>query len=103
MKITESHSFINLDIYARQVERDKKENIGNKTSIAERQLKDDEVTFSTIAKKLSDVKQTLDSLPDIREEKTAYIKSKLETKSYVLEERQIASRMLRESLVNEMA
>lgn len=102
MKITENNSFVNLDVYARQVEGNKKENIGNNTAINEGRMKDDEVSFSTIAKKLGDVRRTLDSLPDIREEKTAYIKSQLETKSYGLDMKKIASRMLRESLVNEM-
>jgi flagellar biosynthesis anti-sigma factor FlgM len=102
MKISENNSFVNLDVYARQVEGDKKENVGNNTTIAEGRLKDDEVTFSSIAKKLSDVRRTLDSLPDIREEKTAYIKSQLETKSYGLDEKKIALSMLRESLFNEM-
>ena len=102
MKISESNSFVNMDIYARQVEGDKKESVSNTGTISEGRLKDDEVTFSTIAKKISDVRRTLDSLPDIREEKTAYIKSLLETKSYGFAEKKIASRMLRESLINEM-
>ena len=101
MKITESNSFVNLDAYARQVEGYKKRNIDN-NAITKGQLKDDEVTFSAVAQKLSDIRKTLDSLPDIRQEKTAHLKSQIEDKSYGLDEKMIASGMLRESLLNEI-
>ena len=101
MKITENSTFVNLDVYARQVEGNKKGNgCNNKVTVG--QLKDDEVIFSPIAIKINETKRILDSLPDIREQKIARLKIQIEESSYRIDEKRIASRMLKESLLNEI-
>ena len=101
MKITESSTFVNLDAYARQIDGNKKGN-GCNNKITERQLKDDEVVFSPIATKINEAKRNLDSLPDIREQKIARLKIQIEESSYQIDGKRIASRMLKESLLNEI-
>ena len=101
MKITENSTFVNLDAYARQIDGNKKGN-GSNNKITEGQLKDDEVKFSPIAKKICEAKRTLDSLPDIREQKIAQIKIQIQDKSYQMDEKNIASMMIKESLLNEI-
>jgi len=101
MKITENSTFVNLDVYARQIERNKNGNdCNNKVTIG--QLKDDEVIFSPIAKEINEAKRNLDSLPDIREQKIAQLKIQMEEKSYRIDEKRIASRMLKDSLLNDI-
>ena len=101
MKITESSTFVNLDAYARKIEGNKKGNVSN-SKIAEGQLKDDEVTFSPVAAKINEAKGILDSLPDIREQKIAGLRSQIVENSYPIDEKRIASRMLIESFLNEI-
>lgn len=101
MKITESSTFVNLDAYARQIDGTKKGN-GSSNKVTEGQLKDDEVVFSPIATKINEAKMNLDSLPDIREQKIAQLKIQIQEGSYQMDEKNIASRMIKESLLNEI-
>ena len=101
MKITENSTFVNLDVYARQIEGNKKGN-GGSNKVTEGQLKDDEVVFSPFAQKINEAKRTLDSLPDVRDPKIAQLKIQIEESSYRIDEKKIASRMLKESLLNEI-
>ena len=101
MKITENSTFVNLDAYARQIDGNKKGN-GSNNKITEGQLKDDEVVFSPIATKINEAKRNLDSLPDIREQKIARLKIQIHERSYGMDEKKVASRMIKESLLNEI-
>jgi flagellar biosynthesis anti-sigma factor FlgM len=101
MKITESSTFVNLDAYARQIEGNRKGN-GSNNKITESQMKDDEVVFSPTATKINEAKRNLDSLPDIREQKIAQLKMQIQERSYPMDETKIASRMIKESLLNEI-
>ena len=101
MKIMENSTFVNLDAYSRQIDGNKKGN-GCNNKITDGQLRDDEVVFSPIAAKIIEAKRNLDSLPDIREQKVARLKIQIQENSYLIDEKKIASIMLKESLLNEI-
>ena len=100
MKITENTTFVNLDAYTRKIEGDQKINHSGK-NIAKGTLKDDEVVLSRVAMKISETKKMLDSLPDVNEQKIAFIKAQIEEGTYRINAEGVASRMVRESLLNE--
>ena len=45
----------------------------------------------------------LDTLPDVREEKVAQIKQRIEEGSYEIDGKKIAEKMIGEALINEMS
>jgi len=100
MKITENSTFVNLDAYTRKIEGDQKINHSDK-NIAKGTF-NDEVVLSPVAIKISEAKKTLDVLPDVREQKIARIKTQIAEGTYKINTEGIASRMARESLLNEI-
>ena len=100
MKITENTSFVNLDAYTRKIEGDQKINHSDK-NIATGTLRD-EVVLSPVAIKISETKRALDDLPDVHERKIARIKSQIAEGTYKINSEGIASRLVRESLLNDI-
>jgi len=65
-------------------------------------MEEDKVVLSQEAKKIQEAKKLLDSIPDIREEKVAKIKAQIENGTYQVEEKKLAAKMIKESLLNEL-
>ncbi len=65
-------------------------------------MEEDKVILSQEGKKIQDAKKLMDSIPDIREEKVAKIKAQIENGTYQVEEKKLASKMIKESLLNEL-
>jgi negative regulator of flagellin synthesis FlgM len=65
-------------------------------------MEEDKVILSQEAKKIQEAKKLMDSIPDIREEKVAKIKAQIENGTYQVEEKKLASKMIKESLLNEL-
>jgi negative regulator of flagellin synthesis FlgM len=53
-------------------------------------------------KKIQEAKKIMSSIPDIREEKVAKIKAQIENGTYQVEEKKLATKMIKESLLNEL-
>ena len=68
---------------------------------AQQPLKTDTVVISETAKRVQDAKAQLDSIPDVRSDKVAEIKSRIENGTYVIQPDKIADKMIRESLLND--
>ena len=65
-------------------------------------MEEDKVVLSQEAKKIQEAKKLMDSIPDIREEKVAKIKAQIENGTYQVEEKKLAAKMIKESLLNEL-
>ena len=93
---------ISIDTYVNQVN-----NKTNSRSVSEQSgkpaVKTDTVEISNTAKKIQEAKSQLDTIPDIREEKVAKIKSQIENGTYEINADKIASSMIRDTLLNELA
>jgi negative regulator of flagellin synthesis FlgM len=63
--------------------------------------KTDTVVISETAKRVQDAKAQLDSIPDVRSDKVAEIKSRIENGTYEIQADKIADKMIRESLLND--
>jgi negative regulator of flagellin synthesis FlgM len=101
MKITDKNPYVNLDAYTKNVKD--KERIDNQGKQAPKQvMEEDRVVLSQEAKKIQEAKKLMDSIPDIREEKVAKIKAQIENGTYQVEEKKLAAKMIKESLLNEL-
>ena len=69
---------------------------------AQQPPKTDTVVISETAKRVQDAKAQLDSIPDVRADKVAEIKSRVENGSYEIQPDKIADKMIRESLLNDL-
>jgi negative regulator of flagellin synthesis FlgM len=65
-------------------------------------MEEGKVILSQEEKKIQEAKKLMDSIPDIREEKVAKIKAQIENGTYQVEEKKLAAKMIRESLLNEL-
>jgi negative regulator of flagellin synthesis FlgM len=101
MKITGKNPYVNLDAYTKNVKD--KEKVGNQGTQASKQvMEEDKVVLSQEAKKIQEAKKLMDSIPDIREEKVAKIKAQIENGTYQVEEKKLAAKIVKESLLNEL-
>ena len=101
MKITGKNPYVNLDAYAKNVKD--KERIDNQGKNAANQVvKEDKVVLSQEAKRVQEAKKLMESIPDIREEKIAKVRAQIESVTYQVEEKKLAAKMIKESLLNEL-
>jgi negative regulator of flagellin synthesis FlgM len=101
MKITDKNNYINFDAYTKNIRE--KEKIPSSDKQATKDImKEDNVVLSPQAKKIQEAKKIMGSIPDIREEKVAQIKAQIENGTYHVEEKKLAAKMIKESLLNEL-
>ena len=65
-------------------------------------MEEGKVILSQEGKKIQEAKKLMDSIPDIREEKVAKIKAQIQNGAYHVEEKKLAAKIIRESLLNEL-
>jgi len=100
MKIAGGNSLANLDAYIKNVrDREKAHSLAEASSSGF--VSKDEVVLSPEARRIQEVKDLIDSLPDIREEKVAGIRAQIEAGEYQIDGEKIASKMIEESLLLE--
>ncbi|UCF86182.1 MAG: flagellar biosynthesis anti-sigma factor FlgM [Desulfobacteraceae bacterium] len=101
MKITGKNPYVNLDAQTKNVKDNKK--IGAPLRQTSTEVsKGDKVVLSPEAKKIQETKELMGSIPDIREEKVAQIKAQIENGTYRIKEEELAVKMIKESLLNEL-
>jgi flagellar biosynthesis anti-sigma factor FlgM len=66
------------------------------------ELKADTVFISDTAKRIQEAQAQLQSIPDVRADKVAELKSQIENGTYEIKPDQIAEKMIRESLLNDL-
>ena len=103
MEITPKNQTTAIDTYnTTQVQlKQKAENDGGKIS-GQQGLKADTVFISDTAKRIQDAQSQLQSIPDVRADKVAELKSRIENGTYEIKPDQIADKMIRESLLNDL-
>jgi len=103
MEITPKNQTTPIDAYnTTQVQlRQKTGNDEGKIS-GQQGLKADTVFISDTAKRIQDAQSQLQSIPDVRADKVAELKSRIENGTYETKADQIAEKMIRESLLNDL-
>lgn len=101
MEITPKDNTINIDAYVNNInDKQKAENTSEK---AEKNVtKTDTVNISDAAKEIQEVRRQLDAIPDVRTEKVEQLKSQIEDGTYEIKSEEIADKMLREALFNDI-
>jgi negative regulator of flagellin synthesis FlgM len=101
MKISGGHQISSLDAYVKNV-RDR----GRFRSLATMEsgagISQDAVVLSPEARQIQEAKVLAASLPDIREEKVAEIRARIDAGTYQIDGEKIAAKMIEESLLNEV-
>lgn len=100
MKIIEDRSYVNLDAYARNIADRDTENATNKTQVKS-QSRSDTVELSETAQRILDARNKINSIPDVREDKIALIRNRIENGLYSIDSKKISTKMLEETLLNE--
>lgn len=100
MEITAKNFPVNLEIYKNISDKEKTDYSSKQTS--GEIPGEDKVVLSSKARENQEAKKILDSLPDIREEKVAYLKNEIDNGTYQIKGEEIAVKMLQDSLFSTM-
>ena len=101
MKITPNGNSIPIDAYVNNVQ-DKKANGAPKDKAADKNLKTDTVDISDSAKRVSAAREQLDRIPEVREDKVAELKAKIESGKYEINSEEIADKILKDGFLNDL-
>jgi negative regulator of flagellin synthesis FlgM len=101
MEITPKDNTINIDAYVNNIdEKQKTEKAPEKAE--QNTAKTDTVNISDAAKEIQEVRKQLDAIPDVRAEKVEQLKNQIESGTYEVKSEEIADKMLREALFNDI-
>ena len=101
MKITGNNPFVNLEVRLKNI-RDGQKVDASAKQLSEQPMSEDKVVLSPQAKKIQEARKLLNSVPDIRGEKVAGIKAQIGDGTYHVEEKKLAEKIIKESLLNEI-
>lgn len=99
MKIGGERSVVNLEAYIKNAQNSE----GVKQPLAQEQGKSfrtEDVKFSATAKELQQARQAMEATPEIRDDKVGQFKGEIATGTYRVEGDKVATKMLRESLID---
>ena len=100
MEITPKDT-VNIDAYVKQVQdKDKADAASEQTE--KQQAKADTVVLSDTAKTVQEAQTQLKSIPDVREDKVAELKEKIENDTYEVDADKLAGKMLKDALLNDL-
>jgi negative regulator of flagellin synthesis FlgM len=99
MEIEKSQG-IQIDAYVNQV-HDKNKVDPSPSKLDKAPAKTDTVVISDAAKRIQEIRNQLDEIPDVREEKVAQLKNQIENGTYQINPDKIAEKIIKEGLINE--
>ena len=104
MEITRANSFGKIDGYVKQVNREKTRSgaVSGEQSSNKTLPSGDRVALSPEAKIMQEAIKVLETLPDVREEKVAQIRERIEEGTYQVDGRKVAEKMINESIMNDL-
>jgi len=100
MEITGNNPFARLDAYVKNIGKEKTGVQDSPDTAPKEGLSEDTVALSPEAKQVQEAKRLLDSLPDIREDKVAEIRGRIENGTYNIDSEKIAFGIIKESILN---
>jgi flagellar biosynthesis anti-sigma factor FlgM len=99
MEIEKSQG-IQIDAYVNQV-HDKNKVDPSNNKLDKTPAKTDTVVISDAAKRIQEIRNQLDQIPDVREEKVAQLKNQIENGTYQINADKIAEKIIKEGLIND--
>jgi negative regulator of flagellin synthesis FlgM len=89
------------DAYVKQISQQQKEDAASKPGVKPVE-KADTVNISDEARELQEAQKVLENIPDVQVEKVAKIKNQIENGTYEIKSGEIAEKMVKDSLLNEI-
>jgi negative regulator of flagellin synthesis FlgM len=89
------------DAYVKQISQQQKKDAASKPGVKPVE-KADTVKISDEARELQETQKVMENIPDVRVEKVADIKNKIENGTYEIKSGKIAENMVKDSLLNEL-
>jgi negative regulator of flagellin synthesis FlgM len=103
MQITPKNQVSGIDAYnLAQVQNKQKVGTEESNTSDGSTLKADTVVLSDAAKRIQEAQARIQTLPDVRNDKVAELKAQIENGTYEIKSEEIAEKMIRESLLNEL-
>lgn len=99
MEIEKSQG-IQIDAYVNQV-HDKNKVDPSHSKPDKAAAKTDTVVISDAAKRIQEIRNQLDEVPDVREQKVAQLRSQIENGTYEINSDKIAEKIIKEGLIND--
>jgi negative regulator of flagellin synthesis FlgM len=101
MEINPNDNTINIGAYVKNInDGQKAENTSEKTET--KGAKSDTVSISDAAKEIQEVRKKLDDIPEVRAEKIAELKDRIENRTYEIKPEETAEKMIRDALLNDL-
>ena len=101
MEITPNDNTINIDAYVNNID-DKQKTEKTPEKAENTAAKTDTVNISDAAKEIQEVRKELDNIPEVRAEKVEQLKNQIENGTYEIKSEEIAEKMLKDSLLNDL-
>jgi negative regulator of flagellin synthesis FlgM len=102
MEITNKNQAISIDAYVKQVQVQPKTEPAGEKEAQPQGLKTDTVVISDMAKRIQEAQKQIQTIPDVREDKVAELRNQIENGTYKIKADQIAGKMIKESLLNDL-
>jgi negative regulator of flagellin synthesis FlgM len=102
MQISDKNQTQSVDAYLNQVQAKQKFEALEEKADHQQGIKDDTVVISDAARRIQEVQKQLQAIPDVRADKVAELRAQIENGSYQIKADEIAGKMIRESLLNDL-
>jgi negative regulator of flagellin synthesis FlgM len=102
MEITNKSQAISIDAYVKQVQVQPKTEPAGEKDAQPQGLKTDTVVISDTAKRIQEAQKQIQAIPDVRADKVAELRNQIENGTYEIKADQIAGKMIKESLMNDL-
>jgi negative regulator of flagellin synthesis FlgM len=102
MEITNKSQTISIDAYVKQVQAQPKTEPAGEKDAKPQGLKTDTVVISDTAKRILEAQKQIQTIPDVRADKVAALRNQIENGTYEIKADQIAGKMIKESLMNDL-
>jgi negative regulator of flagellin synthesis FlgM len=101
MKVSDTRNPVSEIIKQYEVNENAKSDAGKQANIA--LVPEEKVSLSSAAKEVQQVKSAIEALPDVRTEKVAQLKDRIEAGTYNVSGEKIAEKMIGDSLLDIIA
>jgi negative regulator of flagellin synthesis FlgM len=102
MEITNKNQAISIDAYVKQVQAQPKTEPAGEKDAQPQGLKTDTVVISDAAKRIQEAQKLIQAIPEVRADKVAELRNKIDNGTYEIKADEIAGKMIKESLMNDL-
>jgi negative regulator of flagellin synthesis FlgM len=102
MEITPKNQANMIEAYVNQVQARPTPEEAMEKDVPQQAITSDTVVISDTAKRIQEARSQLETIPDMRSEKIAELKRRIEEGTYEVKPDKIADKMIRESLLNDL-